>query len=66
MWHMLPCAQVPHKLGEALASLRSNDVLLEVLGPELALAYLKVKESEVAHFEGGTLQEEVRELLTAY
>ena len=40
--------------------------LFEVLGPELALAYLKVKESEVAHFEGGTLQEEVRELLTAY
>ena len=50
----------------ALASLRSDDVILEVLGPELALAYRTVKEAEVAHFEGGALEEEVRELLTAY
>ncbi|MAI78971.1 MAG: glutamine synthetase [Deltaproteobacteria bacterium] len=57
---------LPSLLSEALACLRSDDVLLEVLGPELAEAYLKVKESEVAHFEGGALEAEVRELATAY
>jgi len=57
---------LPSLLSGALACLRSDDVLLEVLGPELSEAYLKVKESEVAHFEGGPLEDEVRELATAY
>ena len=57
---------LPSQLSEALASLRSDDVLLQVLGPELALAYLKVKESEVARFEGGALADEVRQLATAF
>ncbi|MFL2936703.1 MAG: glutamine synthetase family protein [Myxococcota bacterium] len=57
---------LPALLSEALSSLRSDDVLLRVLGPELSLAYLKVKENEVSHFEGGGLEDEVRELVTAY
>ena len=57
---------LPSRLSMALESLRSDDVLLEVLGPELALAYFKVKESEVARFEGGELEDEVRQLVTAY
>ena len=57
---------LPARLSDALASLCSDDVILEVLGPKLALAYCTVKEAEVAHFEGRALEEEVRELLTAY
>ena len=57
---------LPSALSEALAFLRSDGVLLDVLGEELAQAYLKVKESEVARFEGGELEDEVRQLVTAY
>ena len=57
---------LPSLLSEALECLRSDDVLLEVLGTELAEAYLKVKESEVAHFEGGPLEDEVQQLVAAY
>ncbi|MEE3325728.1 MAG: glutamine synthetase family protein [Myxococcota bacterium] len=57
---------LPSLLSQALVHLRSDDVLLEVLGPQLAEAYIKVKESEVAHFEGGALEEEVQQLVAAY
>ena len=57
---------LPSTLSEALENLRSDDVLLGVLGEELAEAFVRVKQEEAAHFEPLSLEEEVKELIACY
>ena len=46
--------------------LHGDNVLLEVLGPQLAKAYIKVKKGEAAHLEGDALEEEVQHWVAGY
>ena len=57
---------LPATLSEALANLQQDDVLIDVLGADLADAYLRVKTKEASHFEAQSLEDEVAELIAAY
>ena len=46
---------LPAKLSEALATLQQDQVLRDVLGDDLAEAYLRVKTEEASHFESKSL-----------
>ncbi len=51
--------RLPASLGEALAALERDEVLMAALGPVLAKEYLAVKRSEVQAFEGMDVTYEV-------
>ena len=58
--------RLPSNLGEAIAQLRSNQVLLDALGGELAQAYLAVRQAEWEGMKDWDLDEEVKLLLERY
>ncbi len=57
---------LPRNLGEAIAALRNDEVLLEALGPELLQSYLAVRQNEWDHLRDLTLEEEVALLAERY
>jgi glutamine synthetase len=58
--------RLPENLGEAIAHLQQDEVLLEALEPELAQAFLAVRMAEWEAMKQFTLEEEVRLLLERY
>ncbi|MEB3355654.1 MAG: glutamine synthetase family protein [Synechococcales bacterium] len=58
--------RLPENLGDAIAHLAKDEVLLEALGPDLARAYLAVKQSEWEEMRGLDLDKEVRVLIERY
>ena len=57
---------LPQTLGEALAALEADEVLLGALGEARARAYLAVKRHEWGELEGATLDDEVALLAERY
>ena len=57
MIDIAPVEPLPESLQESLDLLKKNDLLLNVLGPELSTAYIAVRESEAKNKK--TLEEEV-------
>jgi glutamine synthetase len=57
---------LPTSLGEAIASLEQDEVLLQALGPELARSYLAVRRAEWEAMKDLPHEEEVRILLERY
>jgi len=57
---------LPTNLGEAIAHLQSDKVLLDALGKELAQAYVAVRLAESEAMKDWTLKEEVKLLLERY
>lgn len=57
---------LPNNLGDAIAQLRQDKVLLDALGPELAQAYLAVRSAEWEAMKDMELEEEVKLLLERY
>ena len=57
MIDIAPFEPLPESLQESLDLLKKNDLLLNVLGPELSTAYIAVRESEAKNKK--TLEEEV-------
>ena len=57
---------LPASLEAAVAALESDPVLLEVLGPELAEAYVRVKKEEALALGPLSLEEEVSQLIETY
>ena len=57
---------LPASLDAAVAALESDPVLLEVLGPDLAEAYLHVKKEEALALGPLSLEEEVSQLIETY
>jgi glutamine synthetase len=53
-------------LGEAIAHLSRNEILLNALGAELAKAYLAVRSAEWEAMQDLALEEEVKLLLERY
>ncbi|NES17556.1 MAG: glutamine synthetase [Symploca sp. SIO3E6] len=58
--------RLPTNLGEAIEQLRSNQVLLDALGTELAQAYLAVRQAEWEGMKDLDLDAEVKLLLERY
>ena len=58
--------RLPSNLGETIAQLRSNQVLLDALSTELAQAYLAVRQAEWEGMKDWDLDEEVKLLLERY
>ncbi|NET60034.1 MAG: glutamine synthetase [Symploca sp. SIO2E6] len=58
--------RLPTNLGEAIEQLRSNQVLLDALGAELAQAYLAVRQAEWEGMKDLDLDAEVKLLLERY
>lgn len=56
------CVPMPRDMGEALVALQADDVLCDMLGSDLARAYLGVKQAEWAALEHQS-HEEVTELM---
>jgi glutamine synthetase len=59
-------ARLPNNLGDAIAQLEQDEVLLEALGAELATAYLAVRKAEWEAMKHWKLEEEVQLLLERY
>jgi glutamine synthetase len=57
---------LPTNLGEAIAHLSRNEILLNALGAELAKAYLAVRSAEWETMQDLALEEEVKLLLERY
>jgi len=57
---------LPRNLGEAVAALRNDDVLLEAMGPDLARSYLAVRQNEWDYLRELSLEEEVALLAERY
>jgi glutamine synthetase len=57
---------LPTSLGEAIAALEQDEVLLQALGPELARSYLAVRRAEWEAMKDLPHEEEVRILLERY
>lgn len=57
---------LPQDLGEAIAALRNDDVLLGAMGPALAQSYLAVRQNEWDHLKDMSLEEEVALLAERY
>ncbi len=57
---------LPTNLGEAIAHLSRNEILLNALGAELAKAYLAVRSAEWEAMQDLALEEEVKLLLERY
>lgn len=58
--------RLPQNLGEAIGALENDGMLLDVLGNELATAYLAVRRAEWEMLKDRTLEEEVHLLLDKY
>ncbi len=58
--------RLPRDLGEAIAHLSQNSLLLEALGSELAQAYLAVRKAEWEFFKDWNLADEAKLLLERY
>jgi glutamine synthetase len=58
--------RLPQNLGEAIEQLRQDQTLLNALGPELATAFLAVRQAEWDYLKAFTLDEEVQLLLERY
>ncbi|WP_036484818.1 glutamine synthetase family protein [Myxosarcina sp. GI1] len=58
--------RLPANLGEAIARLRDNDLLLKALNPELSQAFLAVREAEWEAMQDWELDREVNLLWTRY
>ncbi len=52
--------RLPQSLDAALDALQHDSVLLDVLGPQLATAYIAVKRLEASYFAERTAEEEAR------
>jgi glutamine synthetase len=57
---------LPRNLGEAIAALRQDQILLDALGPELSQSYLAVRQNEWENLKDLTLEEEVALLAERY
>jgi len=57
---------LPQDLGEAIAALRNDDVLLNAMGPDLARSYLAVRQNEWENLKDLSLEEEVALLAQRY
>ena len=57
---------LPASLKAAVVALESDPVLLEVLGRELAEAYVRVKKEEALALGSLSLEEEVSQLIETY
>jgi glutamine synthetase len=57
---------LPQDLGQAIAALRKDDVLLEAMGKELANSYTAVRQNEWDHLKSLSLEEEVALLAERY
>jgi len=57
---------LPQDLGEAIAALRNDDVLLNAMGPDLARSYLAVRQNEWDNLKDLSLEEEVALLAQRY
>jgi glutamine synthetase len=58
--------RLPENLGEAIAHLESDQILLDALGSELARAFLAVRRAEWEAMNSMTLDDEVKLLLERY
>ena len=58
--------RLPSNLGEAIACLRENDVLLNALNPELSRAFLAVRQAEWSAMKDWKLEQEVKTLWARY
>ncbi|WP_427159396.1 glutamine synthetase family protein [Aliinostoc sp. HNIBRCY26] len=58
--------QLPENLGQAIAHLQQDDILLTALNPQLAKAFLAVREAEWQAMKDWELQTEVDKLLEKY
>ncbi len=57
---------LPSNLGEAIAHLQQNDVLLNALNPELSQAFLAVRQAEWEAMKDWELEREIKTLWTRY
>ncbi|WP_367161498.1 hypothetical protein [Fischerella sp.] len=57
---------LPTNLGEAIAHLKQDDVLLNALNSQLSAAYLAVRQAEWEAMKDWDLQAEVKALLEQY
>ena len=57
---------LPESLDVAVAALENDPILLAVLGPELADAYVRVKKEEALALGARSLEEEVSQLIETY
>jgi len=57
---------LPQNLGESIAALRHDDVLLNALGPDLAKSYVAVRQNEWDQLKDLSLEEEVALLAERY
>ncbi|MBE9177806.1 glutamine synthetase [Oculatella sp. LEGE 06141] len=58
--------RLPDSLGQAIAHLTQDDLLLQALGAELAQAFLAVRTAEWQAMKGMVLEEEIKLLLERY
>ena len=58
--------RLPQNLGEAIAALRNDDVLLNAMGPDLAKSYVAVRQNEWDNLKDLSLEEEVALLAERY
>ncbi|ARV59050.1 glutamine synthetase [Nostocales cyanobacterium HT-58-2] len=64
--HVMGIDPLPTNLGEALAHLKQNDVLLNALNPQLSQAFLAVRQAEWETMKDWEFTEEVKLLLERY
>ncbi len=57
---------LPENLGDAIAHLKQNDILLNALNSQLSVAFLAVREAEWEAMKDWDLQKEVKTLLERY
>ena len=57
---------LPQNLGESIAALRNDDVLLNAMGPDLAKSYVAVRQNEWDNLKDLSLEEEVALLAERY
>ena len=58
--------RLPSNLGEAIAHLQENDVLIQALNPELSQAFLAVRQAEWSAMKDWELEQEVKTLWGRY
>ncbi len=58
--------RLPSNLGEAIAHLRQNELLLDALNPELSRAFLAVRQAEWSAMKDWELEQEVKTLWARY
>ncbi len=64
--HARQIDRLPQQLGEAIAQLSGNPILLDALGTDLAKAFLAVRSQEWKELKALTLEQEVNLLLERY